>query len=486
MSQISEIHVSLIDPSPYQHRRYFSKNKLQELADNIKRDGLIEPIVIRPKDKRYELIAGERRWRAVKLVGLPTILSRVIVVSDLQARRMCAAENLQREDLGAEEEIRAIVEIIDAELIEDETYQLYGDDPVTRVSRVLKKRKSAEAQGYVNSLGKVAQRIDIIFGGLPRAKKWESFLRHDLPFLGKVDEDVKDLAARIKASKAKTEALQKLKAEAPALYSEINQSVSESDDANNITLRTGRGDISLSEASSNDIKQSALEFNIRHIKETNNKTLGKLWDNTVILPSDINLINGDFRDACLDIDDKSIDAIITDPPYPKDYISLYEDLAKQATRLLKPGGSLLVMCGQLYLPDIFKLMTPHLKYQWTLSYLTPGGQSPQIWPCQVNTFWKPVLWFTSGKYCDSKWRGDVIKSNINDKNYHNWGQSEGGISQLIERFSKPGDCILDPFLGGGTTGAMAFKLKRRFIGIDINPSCIETSKRRLMEHVNGQ
>lgn len=198
------------------------------------------------------------------------------------------------------------------------------------------------------------------------------------------------------------------------------------------------------------------------------------------LPTPARFICGDFASIASEIEPGSIDVIITDPPYPKEFLHLYELLAKQAAKLLKPGGSLLAMCGQSYLPDIMALMTPHIAYHWTLSYQTPGGQSPQIWPKKVNTFWKPVLWFVKGEY-GGLWHGDVIKSDVNDndKRFHEWGQSESGIARLVNDHSLPGDLILDPFCGGGTTGAVAVALSRRFIGIDKDPVAIETSKKRL-------
>ncbi len=131
-------------------------------------------------------------------------------------------------------------------------------------------------------------------------------------------------------------------------------------------------------------------------------------------------------------------------------------------------------------------MIPHINYHWALSYLTPGGQSPQIWPRRVNTFWKPVLWFVKGKYT-GKWIGDVAKSavNDNDKRFHKWGQSESGIAELIEKFSEPGDVILDPFLGGGTTAVVALRLRRKFIGADIDKNAINTTEIRVREVIGS-
>ena len=91
-----------VDPSPYQLRKHFDEDKLRELAASIQREGLIEPIVVRPKNDRYELIAGERRFRALRdYTNIKTIQAQIVKASELQARRISAAENLQREDLSA-------------------------------------------------------------------------------------------------------------------------------------------------------------------------------------------------------------------------------------------------------------------------------------------------------------------------------------------------------------------------------------------------
>lgn len=180
--------------------------------------------------------------------------------------------------------------------------------------------------------------------------------------------------------------------------------------------------------------------------------------------------------------DEPADAIITDPPYPREYLPAWAELAAFAARSLKPGGSLLAMSGQSYLPEIYATLAAQdgLTYRWTLAYLTPGGQAVQLWDRQVNTFWKPILWFVADGH-EGEWVGDVVRSDVNDndKFFHRWGQSESGMADLIDRTTKPGDLICDPFLGGGTTGYVAAGMGRRFIGADIDPDCVEQSERRL-------
>src|SRR5262249_12850868 len=123
------------------------------------------------------------------------------------------------------------------------------------------------------------------------------------------------------------------------------------------------------------------------------------------------MIAGDFRKA--DLPDHTFDAIVTDPPYPERFLSLYDDLGLFAARVLKPGGSLVCLTGHIHLPDVMVALGRHLRYHWLVAYLTPGGQSAQIFPRKVNPFWKPVLWYVNGDY-DGPWVGDVVNSDVND------------------------------------------------------------------------
>ena len=104
---LKAIDVNKIDPSPFQIRQYRDEGKLKELGASIEREGQIEPIVVRLNGgSRYELIVGHRRVEAVReYTKMNTILALIIEVDDLQARRISAAENLQREDLSAIETI---------------------------------------------------------------------------------------------------------------------------------------------------------------------------------------------------------------------------------------------------------------------------------------------------------------------------------------------------------------------------------------------
>ena len=107
-SGLDYIPVDLVDRSPYQPRQTMSEEGLMELADSIRSQGLIQPIVVRKIVDRYELIAGERRWRAAQRAGLQEIPAVIQQVDDQAAAAMALIENLQRENLNPIEEAFAV------------------------------------------------------------------------------------------------------------------------------------------------------------------------------------------------------------------------------------------------------------------------------------------------------------------------------------------------------------------------------------------
>ena len=108
-----QIDIDLIEPSPYQPRTRFREEALEELARSIQASGIIQPLVVRPMGKRFQLIAGERRWRAAERAGLKSVAAIVRPVPDELALEMTLVENLQREDLNAIEQARAFERLME-------------------------------------------------------------------------------------------------------------------------------------------------------------------------------------------------------------------------------------------------------------------------------------------------------------------------------------------------------------------------------------
>jgi ParB family transcriptional regulator, chromosome partitioning protein len=127
-----ELDIDLIEPSPRQPRTRFREESLEELAQSIRSTGLIQPVVVRPVGQRFQLIAGERRWRAAQRAGLHRIPAIVREVSDHLALEMAVVENLQREDLNPVEQARAFETLISAfGLTQEEAASRTGKDRAT-------------------------------------------------------------------------------------------------------------------------------------------------------------------------------------------------------------------------------------------------------------------------------------------------------------------------------------------------------------------
>ena len=108
-----ELNINLIDPNPDQPREDFNREKIEELARSINRHGILQPIIVRKKGNRYIIIAGERRWRAAKLLKFKTIPAIIKDTDEKQMYMMALVENIQREDLDPIEEARGIKRLMD-------------------------------------------------------------------------------------------------------------------------------------------------------------------------------------------------------------------------------------------------------------------------------------------------------------------------------------------------------------------------------------
>ncbi len=210
----SMIDIKKIDPSPYQHRKYFDEGSLRELAASILKDGLIEPIIVRPQKKdRFQLIAGERRLRAIKdYTDMKMIQAKIADVDDLQARRISVTENILRQDFSAIESIEATIKIIDVEMGKDPWYLTGGKTPLERVHQLLSKldsiRRSKERGSVVleadkDLSNKFIGQVESIFKTLPKPLKWQSFLMNDLILLTDIPLKVQKASVKLDLNKAK-------------------------------------------------------------------------------------------------------------------------------------------------------------------------------------------------------------------------------------------------------------------------------------------
>lgn len=107
-----ELDIKLIKPNPNQPRKDFNEEELDNLAESIKNEGLLQPVIVRPVDSGYQIVAGERRWQASEKAGLDSIPVRIVEMDDEKALRIALIENLQRSDLNAIEEARGYKDLM--------------------------------------------------------------------------------------------------------------------------------------------------------------------------------------------------------------------------------------------------------------------------------------------------------------------------------------------------------------------------------------
>ena len=502
-SLLVEIPLSRIIISGDNPRQSYDLESLRRLGESIKEHGQVQSVLVRPKGSDYELVVGERRVRACALVGLPTVKAEVMDLDDAAAYELRLIENIHREDLSDAEKGNAIytlkenydkyAKLIDVANAINVPYRtvLGWTNKSTKLSNKTKKMIELNhfSEDHGTQLIKYSHTIqnklsDVIVKHNISGPKFRDFIKlYDVDSKRNLDDIAKEILGIKTVTILESELTDKQKKE----VDKSKEKTVPPDEQRCIAI-IGSGtrcknkrlpDKEYCNTHNPEKEKGATKpFRFKKVPvkpKRKKKTLGKASSN----PS-FRLLCGDISEKAKEIEPNSVDVIITDPPYGKDYLHLYEALGKVASRVLKDGGSLFLMTGQSYLPEIFDKMKTHLSYNWTIAYLTPGGQSVQLWERKVNTFWKPVLWFVKGKY-EGHWIGDVTQSmpNDNDKRFMGWQQSESGMGDLVDRVTTVDSLILDPFMGSGTTGFAAIRLGRKFIGIDIDPEMVKVAKKRL-------
>lgn len=147
VSRETLVNINSIEPNKSQPRTHFDEDALHELADSIKLHGVIQPLIVHKKGNRYEIIAGERRWRASRIAGLKEVPVIVKEYTDQQILEIALIENIQREDLNAIEEALAYEKLIsEFQLKQDEVAERVGKSrvAVTNSMRLLKLDKRVQ------------------------------------------------------------------------------------------------------------------------------------------------------------------------------------------------------------------------------------------------------------------------------------------------------------------------------------------------------
>ena len=205
---------------------------------------------------------------------------------------------------------------------------------------------------------------------------------------------------------------------------------------------------------------------------------------SVLCEARFELLQGDFLEQSSKIVDSSVDLILTDPPYDEGNVPLYCKLSALASRVLKDGASLVTYISNFAMPEVLRNIVDNgLRYWWMFAVTHNGGHQ-LIYPRNISAEWKPLVWFVKGRKPRDgllvRNMGDLIESKLPDKSVHDWAQSQVEAEFVIDNLSVEGQVVLDPLMGIGTFGAAALKLKRRFIGIEIDSQRFELAKTNLL------
>lgn len=183
------------------------------------------------------------------------------------------------------------------------------------------------------------------------------------------------------------------------------------------------------------------------------------------------LFLGGFRDRLAAVPAGSVTAIVTDPPYPEEYLPLWSDLGAAAARLLEPGGVLLARCGHLFLPDVLARLGDHLQYGWV--YNEPLiGSSVRFLGRQIAVTYMPWVAYSNGPWPSGRieWHRDTLDESPRLKGRYVWEQAPSVAAEMTATFAPPGSTVVDPFAGSGSYGEAALGVGCRWIGCEVDPA----------------
>jgi len=542
----------LMRPSKLMMRKHLEKTVDESFIESVTKD-LAHPITVRPIERaRYEIIRGGRRWYAFLVKKIP-IPCRVMDADDREALWMSYEENANRLDVDDAEEAQQILRMIDAELKGTPEYTACHSDPKRVISFVFHAKHGQVAKKISSNVATIlAKKIDAFFSRLPRSRGLtvETFYTHKVPLLriserdrGKLKQkevrspagaqevvatikddfarkvvvdwvsEQKRVPVRMLEKRAKT-----LNRNAPVLVQVKNAAKKEKV----IRLALEKG-----------ISPKKLELELKNLLPKPQDSSAPITNNSdsvqVYCPADSADMN--------QVQDGSVRLIVTSPPYgrrvdfeedylskaktPEEYFSLVEPIIEECSRVLAPGGKLVINwadpIGEWGSQDSTKSedYAEHIyAHKWVELAERVGFKlwARQIWHKNIyySIAQKRVRWEdacrTDGKvHLDWEWlltfrkRGPAPDGNTGLP-YEKWieyskgvwhiqgAQDERGlakfpdelVSRFIQLYSFEGDLVLDPFLGTGTTLAVAKALGRRGIGYEINPS----RKAQIMEKLS--
>jgi hypothetical protein len=393
----------------------------QLLEQSVLTEGIRDPLVVWNRNGEYVMLDGHHRYELAQKHGLSFNIVEMEFDDEAEAVQWVLRNQLARRNLTNEQRT----------LILGRLYNQVKLEPLQKVS--------ASGVNFTPETGShaTARYVGSMFGVS------EKTVRNAAEFAKAVDA-----LAEIEPRAAETILLGKVpdaKTALPKVEPELLPKVAER----------------IAQGKAHSVKE-AVERIRREERQTTKPVLQGVYDG-------LDIRRGDFREVLADLPDHSVDIILTDPPYPQEYLPLWDDLGAFAARVLKPTGVLLAYSGQLHLPQVLTMLTKHLRWWWMCAiqhtgasgYIVAGGR-------RIMNQWKPLLILTPYNAPPLQVQfHDLIEGGGRQKELHNWEQSTDEAVRVLQTFGHPDALVVDPFAGSGSFGRAAQQAGMRFIGAEI-------------------
>lgn len=411
---------------------------VESLARSIEEVGLLQPIGITPD---HELVFGERRLRAYRdVLGREGIPARVVNVTSIALGEI--AETLIRKEFTPSELVSVVRTL--------QTFTHGGD-------RRSEQARHGDHQTF--TLQEAARKVGWSKDTFNRAKE---VVENGTPELREA-MDRRDVSISAAAELAK------------AAPDEQRACLAKPVDGEKLVGRR-------------------IKRRLRHLQRA--KEIEAAEQRLLSLPQPveaIRLYHCPFQqlEQLAEIEPESVQLICTDIPYGKDFLPQVSELADLASRVLVPGGVLIMLCGQYWLPEVMSALTRTLRYRWMIASEWDGDatvvhfQDRDGLRDRITSNWKPLLVFSKGDWKSHGPWSDVSHLTGKEKEWHHWGQPLPEVEMLVRTFSRPTDLVVDPCGGGFTAAVACHHLGRRFIGCDIDKVAVLRGQDRLAEEATA-
>lgn len=341
------------------------------------------------------------------------------------------------------------VKICDELGIEIKTVEYEGDCPASYVNSICKRRNMTAGQRAILA-------VEI----LPYIEKETKSHKKSNEGLGPSSDrgpQTREIVAKIAGSSGKSvQIVKKLKKSYPNIYEKVKS-----------------GGYTIKDA----VRNIHAEEKDKVRKEMIEKS------QAMVTPSTLTLLQGDCETLSNNIQESTISFIMTDPPYPEEFLPCWSKLGKIAMRVLKPSGFCVAYSGKLHLPEVIKRMSDEgLLYYWQF-ILLHSGLPAAVHGRKINTGYKPILVFQKPPFKQiNGYCSDIIKGSGREKEGHDWQQGEDELEQIFKIFYD-GGTVLDPFTGSGTVLHYCKVNNIPAMGYEIDPETYKIALSRIGEEI---